>query len=244
MDDSLAERCREITSYAFRDRALLIQALTHASVATTRLESNERLEFLGDAVLGLVVCQELYERYEDLLEGQMTKIKSQVVSRRTCAEIAEQMGIAELLFLGKGMPAPARLPTSVTAAVFEALIGAIYLDGGPAPARKFILVNVGPYIDDAFASQHQRNYKSMLQQHAQRRWNATPDYHLLDEKGPDHSKCFEVVVSINGRHFSSAWGMNKKDAEQEAARRALTELGLMPDEEEAVDEEQEHEEED
>jgi ribonuclease-3 len=238
VDDSSAERCQEITSYGFQDPSLLVQALTHASVAATRLESNERLEFLGDAVLGLVVCQELYERYEDLLEGQMTKIKSEVVSRRTCAEIAEQMGIAELLFLGKGMPAPARLPLSVTAAVFEALIGAIYLDGGLAPARKFILTHMGPYIDEAFDSEHQRNYKSLLQQHAQRRWNATPDYQLLDEKGPDHSKCFEVVVSINGRHFTSAWGMSKKEAEQEAARRALTELGLMPDEEEAADEEE------
>jgi len=221
------ESCQEVIGYTFRDSSLLALALTHASVATTRVESNERLEFLGDAVLGMIVCQELYERFGDLLEGQMTKIKSAVVSRRTCAEIADETGIAGLLLLGKGMPQPSYLPQSVTAAVFEAIVGAIYLDGGLGPARRFVLMCVGPYIDEACATEHQQNYKSLLQQHSQRKWGTTPDYRLLDEKGPDHSKCFEVAVSIGGRHFTSAWGMSKKDAEQEAARRALTELGLM-----------------
>ncbi len=227
VDFSAIDRCQEVIGYTFQDPNLLALALTHSSVASTRLESNERMEFLGDAVLGLVVCQELYQRYEDLLEGQMTKIKSTVVSRRTCAIIVEETGIAELLFLGKGMPRPEGLPQSVTSAVFEAIIGAILLDGGLEPAREFILASVGPFIDEAFETEHQRNYKSLLQQHSQRRWGTTPDYRLLDEKGPDHSKCFEVAVSIGGRHFTSAWGMNKKEAEQEAARRALKELGLM-----------------
>ena len=221
------DSCQEVIGYSFQSPELLALALTHSSVAATRIESNERLEFLGDAVLGLVVCQDLYQRCDDLLEGQMTKIKSSVVSRRTCAEIAEQSGIAGLLFLGKGMPALADLPQSVTAAVFEAIVGAIYLDGGIEAARRFILANIGPFIDEAFATEHQWNYKSLLQQHSQRRWGVTPEYQLLDEKGPDHSKCFEVAVSIGGRHFSSAWGMSKKEAEQEAARRALHELGLM-----------------
>jgi ribonuclease-3 len=227
VDVSAIDRCQEAIGYSFQDPDLLALALTHSSVASTRLESNERMEFLGDAVLGLVVCQELYERYEDLQEGQMTKIKSTVVSRRTCAIIIEETGIAELLFLGKGMPRPDGLPQSVTSAVFEAIIGAIFLDGGLEPAREFILANVSPFIDEAFETEHQRNYKSLLQQHSQRRWGTTPDYRLLDEKGPDHSKCFEVAVSIGGRHFTSAWGMSKKEAEQEAARRALKELGLM-----------------
>ena len=226
VDVSAIDRCQEVIGYTFQDPNLLALALTHSSVASTRLESNERMEFLGDAVLGLVVCQELYQRYEDLLEGQMTKIKSAVVSRRTCAAIVEETGIAELLFLGKGMPRPERLPQSVTSAVFEAIIGAILLDGGLEPAREFVLASVGRFIDEAFETEHQRNYKSLLRQHSQRRWGTTPDYRLLDEKGPDHSKCFEVAVSIGGRHFTSAWGMSKKEAEQEAARRALKELGL------------------
>ena len=231
MDTSSVETCQEAIGYSFRDRELLALALTHASIAATRVESNERLEFLGDSVLALVVCQDLYQRSNDLQEGQMTKIKSSVVSRRTCAEIAEGLGISRLLFLGKGMPASDDLPQSVTAAVFEAIVGAVYLDGGLDAARRFILDSVRPFIDEAFATEHQQNFKSLLQQHSQRRWGLTPEYRLLDEKGPDHSKCFEVAVSVGGRHFSSAWGTNKKEAEQEAARRALTEMGLVKDDE-------------
>ncbi len=230
MDESALQRCEDLTGYRFQDGELLSLALTHSSVADSRLESNERMEFLGDAVLGLVVCQELYERYDDLLEGQMTKIKSSVVSRRTCAEVTEALGLCELLYLGKGMPTPERLPQSVSAAVFESLIGGIYLDGGLSPAREFILAHLLSFIEEAFENEHQRNFKSVLQQVAQRRWSTTPEYHLLDEKGPDHSKCFEVAVSIAGRHFSSAWGMSKKEAEQEAARRALEELGVVEEE--------------
>jgi len=230
VDQTAIDCCQKAVNYTFQDPSLLELALTHSSVASTRVESNERLEFLGDAVLGLVVCQELYERFRDLLEGQMTKIKSTVVSRKTCSEIAEQTGIVDSLILGKGMPNAEKLPQSVSAAVLEAIIGAIHIDGGIEPAREFILATVGPYIDEAFENEHQRNFKSVLQQQAQRRWGATPEYHLLDEKGPDHSKCFEVSVAVGGRHFTSAWGMSKKEAEQEAARRALTELGLVADE--------------
>ena len=235
MEVSALDNCQQVIGYVFRRPELLSLALTHSSVAATRLDSNERLEFLGDAVLGLVVCQELYEHSDDLQEGQMTKIKSSVVSRRTCAEIAEQSGIADSLSLGKGMPTASGLPQSVNAAVFEAIIGAIFLDGGLDAARQFILTHVRPFIDEAFATEHQENFKSMLQQHCQRRWGATPDYHVLDEKGPDHSKCFEVAVSISGRHFTSAWGMTKKEAEQEAARRALAELGLLEEDDEEQD---------
>jgi ribonuclease-3 len=227
VEQAALEKCQALVGHPFRDPALLALALTHASVAPTRHESNERLEFLGDAVLGLAVCQELYERCSGLLEGEMTKIKSSVVSRQTCADVAEEIGISELLFLGKGMGSPDRLPMSVSAAVFEAIIGAIYLDGGPEPARQFALRHLRPRIEEALANEHQNNYKSKLQQYAQRKWGTTPDYHLLDEKGPDHCKCFELAVSINGRHFPSAWGMSKKEAEQKAAFHALRELGLI-----------------
>ena len=229
MEQDTLQQCQEIIRYRFSDPALLSLALTHASVSPTRVQSNERLEFLGDAVLGLVVCHELYMRHSDLLEGDMTKIKSTVVSRLTCARIADEMGMTPLLFLGKGLSDPDGLPQSIAAAVFEAIVGAIFLDGGMEPARNFVVAQVEPYIDEALASEHQLNYKSMLQQYSQRRWNGTPEYQLLDEKGPDHSKCFEVAVSISGRHFPSAWGKNKKDAEQEAARRALVELELLKD---------------
>jgi len=230
VDPAAIDQCQRLVQHEFGDAGLLKLALTHSSIAPTRLESNERLEFLGDAILGLVVCEELYRRQSDLMEGDMTKIKSAVVSRQVCAEIAEDCGLCSLMRLGKGMPAADGLPQSVAAAVFESLIGAIYLDGGLEPARRFILQQVGPHIEQALGDIHQQNYKSMLQQHSQRALDSTPEYLLLDEKGPDHSKCFEVAVSINGRHFPSAWGMNKKEAEQEAARRALIELGLLADE--------------
>ncbi len=229
MEQSALEQCQEIIGYRFSNPDLLALGLTHASVASSRLQSNERMEFLGDAVLGLAVCHELYNSQEDLLEGDMTKIKSTVVSRQTCAAVAEKLDICRLVFLGKGMSKPGALPQSVAGAVFEAIVGAIFLDGGLAPASQFVLKHMRPYIDEALANEHQHNYKSLLQQHAQRQWGLMPDYQLLDEKGPDHSKCFEIAVTINGRQFPSAWGMNKKLAEQEAARRALQEMGILKD---------------
>jgi ribonuclease III len=223
------KQCQELLEYQFENLDILARALTHSSVAHNRQDSNERMEFLGDAVLAIVVCSELYDHPDELTEGEMTKVKSSVVSRSTCAIVAEEIGLCEQLFLGKGMSRRGQLPTSVAAAVFESIIGAIYLDGGLEPARQFILLHINPHIDEALANEHQQNYKSMLQQHAQRRLGLTPDYQLLDEKGPDHSKCFEVGVVIEGRHFPSAWGMTKKQAEQGAAQLALAELGLLDD---------------
>jgi len=215
------EKCQETIGYRFKHPDLLALALTHASAASTRLKSNERLEFLGDSVLAMVVCHELYKRHEDLLEGEMTRVKSAVVSRRTCASIATALGLCPMIRLGRGMPAPTKLPGSVKAAVLEAVIGAVFLDGGLRAARSFVLKHVRPYIEQALRNEHGRNYKSLLQQVCQRRQNSTPEYRVLDEKGPDHSKCFEVGVQINGRCYPSAWGPSKKQAEQEAARRAL-----------------------
>lgn len=230
------QRAQQAVQYQFEDQDLLLTALTHASVANTRLESNERLEFLGDAVLGLVVCQELYNRYGRYLEGELTKIKSVVVSRKVCADIAEEIGLGDLLFLGKGMRDRNGLPLSLKAAAFEALIAAVYLDAGLEAARKFILQHVQRHIEEAANSQTQRNYKSYLQQYAQQHLSATPQYQSLDEQGPDHSKCFEVCVIVGQRRFPSAWGPSKKEAEQKAAFRALQELDLTePDEEYGAD---------
>jgi ribonuclease-3 len=226
VDSDALDRCQETLQYQFNDPGLLELALTHASVAPSRTESNERLEFLGDSVLGLVVCHRLYESEDDLLEGEMTKVKSSVVSRSTCAKVAKSTGLCEYVCLGKGMGSSGTMPMSVAAALLESLIGAIYVDGGLDNARDFILRHMGEHIDAALDNQHGLNYKSRLQQTAQQQWNVTPQYMLLDEKGPDHSKCFEVAVSIDGRHFPSAWGKTKKEAEQKAAMSALEELGL------------------
>jgi ribonuclease-3 len=223
----IVARAEEIIGYRFADEAILAEALTHASVAEDRLASNERLEFLGDAVLGFVVCAYLYEHFPQHREGELTKIKSTVVSRRTCALISDAIGLVDLLSLGKGMGGRADLPSSVAAAVYESIVGAIYLDGGLEAARQFILRDMVQPILDAEESQHHHNYKSMLQQHAQKTGIDLPQYLMIDEKGPDHSKCFEVAVLIEGRQCASAWGPNKKEAEQLAARNALVELGLL-----------------
>lgn len=211
----------------FQNVALLKEALTHASIADSRLASNERLEFLGDAVLGLIVCQRLFELYPGLLEGDMTKIKSVAVSRKICAKIAQDLGLIDLLLLGKGMQTSSGLPSSLAAALLESLIGAVYLDGGIDAACAFVLPLVDPVIRQAADSGHQQNFKSVLQQVAQERFGMSPVYVLLDEKGPDHAKCFEVCVQIGAQRYTSTWGQSKKQAEQQAALLALDELGAI-----------------
>jgi len=223
---STTDSIERTLGYRFGDAALLREALTHASSADSRLMSNERMEFLGDAILGYVVCEVLVERFPDLHEGDLTKIKSAVVSRRTCAKVSRELGLVEQMRLGKGMAESDGVPASVAAAVLESLIAAVYLDGGMEPARKLIVDHMTCMIDEAAESTHQHNFKSLLQQHAQRSLPTTPTYVLLDEKGPDHCKAFEVAAQVDGRQFSSAWANSKKEAEQKAARQALIELGV------------------
>ncbi len=227
MDESVLSRAEETLGYRFLDRSILEQALTHASIAESRLRSNERLEFLGDAILGQIVCEMIFIRYPALLEGEMTKIKSTVVSRRTCARLARQLGLDELLDMGKGMQAHAELPPSLAAAVLESIIAALHLDGGPEVSRRFIERIVEPMIERAARSGHQQNFKSVLQQHAQQTYQLTPCYRVLDEKGPDHAKAFKIAVELNGRRFEWAWGQSKKQAEQQAALKALCQLGII-----------------
>lgn len=220
-------KAQEILGYTFANPQLLDEALTHASVADHRLQSNERMEFLGDSILGAVVCEFLFRNYPQWLEGEMTKIKSAVVSRKICAAISTQIGLHNLLSLGKGMTGREGLPASLAAAVYESIVAAVYLDGGWIPARQFILLHMEPYIRQAAGSTHQQNFKSVLQQHAQQHMDHLPIYRVLDEKGPDHSKAFCIAAEVGGRRFGSAWGQSKKQAEQEAAYLALKELGVL-----------------
>lgn len=224
LDDQVLNDAQRIIGYEFKDRNLLIVALTHASVADNRLVSNERLEFLGDAVLGLITCNYLYDKFPGLLEGELTKIKSLVVSRGTCAKIASELGLDKLLAMGKGMKSR---PLSLSAAVLESVAGAIYVESGLERACEFLMPLLVPHIERAALSGHQQNFKSVLQQHAQRQLNAQPEYLLLNEHGPDHEKSFEIAVQIGGRRFTPSWARSKKQAEQMAARGALEELGLL-----------------
>jgi len=218
------EGCQERIGYRFRDLSLLEASLTHASGAQHRLASNERLEFLGDAVLGFVVCELLFQKYPGYLEGDLTRVKSIVVSRKTCAKLSVRIGLEEFLILGKGMAADPQVPRSLLADVFESLLAAVYLDGGMASAREFIKRFVEPEIEGAVSGESGGNYKSRLQQEAQRRYGLTPTYRVLDEKGPDHSKCFMITAQVGEVRYPAAWGSSKKEAEQRAAKNALSNI--------------------
>jgi ribonuclease-3 len=226
----ILEECQNTIGYRFRRLELLRASLTHTSGADTRLASNERLEFLGDAVLGLVTCEQLYLRFPEYQEGDLTKIKSAVVSRRTCARLSRVLNLGDYLFLGRGMHVHQHgvMPGNLLADVYESLVGAIYLDGGLEAAREFILRYVGPEIEQVAEAAHAGNYKSLLQQVAQREFGATPNYPLLDEKGPDHSKCFKVAAVVGRHHYPAAWGRTKKEAEQKAAMNALADIASEP----------------
>jgi len=218
----ILESCQEAIGYRFRQIEFLRVALTHASGANTRLASNERLEFLGDAILGMITCEALYHRFPEFQEGDLTKIKSAVVSRRTCARFSKDLGLGDFLFFGRGIHhTGSNIPANMLADMYESLVAAIYLDGGLEVVKAFVLKQLGPEIEEINDATHGGNFKSLLQQVAQREFNATPQYVLLDEKGPDHSKCFKVAAQIGRHTYPGAWGRNKKEAEQRAAMNAL-----------------------
>ncbi len=218
------EFCQEQIGYRFKDIAILRAALTHASGAQNRLESNERLEFLGDSVLGFTICQWLFKQHSEYLEGELTQIKSAVVSRRVCARVSRKLELEDCLFLGKGMLRPAGVPKSLLSDVYEAIIAAIYLDGGIDHATTFILDTMQEELRQAVEGHSIGNHKSALQQLAQKDHGAAPIYRLLAETGPDHSKLFQISAEIKNRQFTPAWGRTKKDAEQRAAGNAMAEL--------------------
>lgn len=218
---AILDACQAAIGYRFRKPELLRAALTHTSGANTRLGSNERMEFLGDSVLGLITCEQLYLRFPEYQEGELTKIKSVVVSRKTCAAFSLQVGLGDYLFLGKGMNGYAEMPSNMLADVFESLVAAVFLDGGWDAAKAFVLAFVDPEIDRVAQDSVGSNSKSVLQQVAQREYGGTPRYLILDEQGPDHNKCFKVAAEINDCRFPPAWGKNKKEAELKAALNAL-----------------------
>ncbi len=221
---SKLQRCQEIIDYRFKDETLLLSALTHASGATHRLASNERLEFLGDAVLGLTVCQWLYEEFPEYNEGDLTKIKSAVVSRRSCGRVACALGLDRCLIVGRGVTRNRSFPRSLVSDVFEAVVAAMYLDAGPDLVKQRLKLWLEAEVATAVDCQGAGNFKSSLQQYAQRELSSTPVYRLVRESGPDHRKSFLIAAVISDRQFAAAWGSNKKDAEQRAASNALAEL--------------------
>jgi ribonuclease III len=218
----LAERL----GHRFADPSILVQALSHRSWCGERdgEPSNERLEFLGDAVLGLVVAEEAYDRFPDLPEGKLAKIRAAVVNARALAEIAEDLGVGPELLLGRGEEASGgRTKVSILADTLEAVIGAVYLDGGWAAARPLVLGLLGDRIERAAAEPDDFDHKSRLQELAVRRGEGTPRY-VVNGSGPDHDRHFVARVLIGGAERGVGEGTSKKDAEQAAAGAALSEL--------------------
>jgi ribonuclease-3 len=213
-----------VLGYTFRERSLLEQALRHASWCNEhtgpRLEDNERLEFLGDAVLDLVVGHKLMTRYPQLREGELSVTRAQVVSEAGLSEVAGQLGLGEWLLLGKGEEkSGGRTKPSILADAFEALLAAVYLDGGFAAACELAERLLAHRIETVeFKGFY--DFKTRLQESAQARLKATPTYRVVQELGPDHDKRFVVVVTINDDEWARAVGKSKKEAEQMAAAEA------------------------
>ena len=196
------------------------------------------MEFLGDSVLGVVVTEFLFHFFQELTEGELTQIKSVVVSTTTLAEESERLELDVAYNVGKGVTTKKKLPTSLLANVFEAVVGAIYLDGGISAARDFSLRNLYHKIIAVNQNRHPLNYKSLLQQHLQREEGRTPTYRVVGESGPDHSKTFRVQAMVGKRRLGLGQGKNKKEAEQAAAQVSLEHLTQTPKngQDEGVDE--------
>ena len=220
--DRLLRECQESLGYRFQNVELLRTALTHSSVADTPQDSNERMEFLGDAFLGIALADTLYRRFPDYLEGPLSIVKSKVVSRRSCTVVARSLGLEKYLLVARGFD---EIPDSLLANLMEAIVAAVYLDGGGGKAMRFVKRVFADAIEEAQREIHQDNFKSLLQIELHRHHpGAAAEYRLLDEKGPGHHKCFKIQVVCSGRNFQAAWGNTKKDAEQKAAENALADL--------------------
>ena len=222
MEQDRLEACQVALDYRFKEPFWLQKALTHSSNRNDLGLSNERLEFLGDAILGMVVSEYLFQEYPDDPEGILTAIKSVVVSSRSLSQHSRALGLDQFLSVGRGMSEAKRLPNSVVANVFEAIVAAIYLDRGIDAVREFVLRILGEALVTAEQTKHQSNCKSQLQQLAQRELACTPTYRVLEEAGPDHAKSFRVVTLINDAEYGTGWGRNKKEAEQRSAKESLT----------------------
>jgi len=206
------------------DLELLRQALTHKSYLgeANHLVSNERLEFLGDSVLGMIVSEHLFGKFGEKQEGELAKAKAVAVSEPILAEAAKDTGIAPALFLSTGEEmSGGRSRSSILADAFEAIVAAIYLTRGLEAARQFVLQALGPILQDIEREEHHRNYKSMLQELTQSLCKRAPKYVVVAESGADHDKTFVVEVQLDGKPLGLGAGKSKKQAEQAAALEAL-----------------------
>lgn len=216
--------------FRFKDLDLLDLAFHHRSFSNENTKSrvnNERLEFLGDAVLGMVTAAELYDSMVDRPEGDLAKTKSVVVSEDTLSGIALALHVNEYLILGRGEEmSGGRGKKAILADAMEAIIGALYLDSGYKAAEQFVLGIMVPQIKLVLENRHHKDYKTLLQEHMQKQFKNVPRYTLVKKTGPDHDRTFWVNVDVHGTVYGPESGKNKKEAEQAAARVACASLGL------------------
>ncbi len=216
-------------NYSFKNPALLKEALTHSSFSNERKENvvhnNERLEFLGDAVLSIVISDYLFKNHTNLPEGELTKIRSKIVCESTLGECSRRIDLGEYMFFGKGEEMTGgRKRTSILADAFEALIAAIYLDGGTESAGPFIMTFMKDFINNAINGKVFLDYKTHLQEIVQIRKDNKIKYEIIGEEGPDHCKLFYTQVKLNDIVIGYGKGRSKKEAEQEAAKMAIEKL--------------------
>jgi ribonuclease-3 len=227
--DDIAVTLGSRIGHTFRNPSFALQAMTHSSSKDKDRPSNERFEFFGDAILGLIVSEYLFHTYPRYEEGDLSTMKSVIVSAKTLSVCAEELGLDKVVLLGRGLADKKNLPRSILGNAFEAVVAALYLDDGFERAKSFVLTNLAKHIAHIAEDKHEKNYKSLLQDYAQRNVAMIPQYRVLSEFGPDHRKRFEVVVDLDGKTYGPAWGDNKKEAEQQAARVALIALRLLED---------------
>ena len=224
--DGRIKLCEEALGYTFFDKKLIKNALTHSSSTSDKSLDNERLEFFGDAVLDLVIREYLYHTYPRHQEGDLTEAKSAVVCRASLAKASRKIGLKSFLFLGRGIGRKRAVPDSLLADAYEAIVAAIYLDGGYQPVKNFILMTLKGEIPFAMEQANSANYKSNLQKLLQQQKRVLPVYRVLGATGPEHSRIFEVAVLVDGEEMGRGTGSSKKSAEQEAARLALANLDV------------------
>ena len=218
--------------YKFKNRDILQEALTHPSFQNIKLNNkttnNQRLEFLGDAVLDLIVTEHLYCKLPSFSEGKLTKIKSIIVSKDTLAKWAIHLSLGKYILLGKGEDLTGgRKKLSILADCFEALLGAIYLDSGIIKTKKIISPLIKEEIELIIKGKYEEDFKTLLQEISQKKMKCLPEYRLIKEKGPDHKKIFCIEVRLKKVTYGTGDGENKKEAEQDAAKGALKKLKVI-----------------
>ncbi len=219
-------------NYVFKDKNTVLTAITHSSYANEKkarkLKYNERIEFLGDSVLGLTISEHLYKKYPELPEGELTVTRSKIVCESSLSRCATDIGLGELLLLGRGEElSGGRTKSSILSDAYESLIGAIYIDGGLEVAKEFIMKHMDDIIKSSMQGKLFYDYKTQLQEKIQQKGEQQITYTVVDEKGPDHNKIFITQIQINGLVCGQGSGRSKKESEQNAAKDALDKLSAQ-----------------